>query len=140
MEQNIDTLLTAVGSLVSGLLGAAYWLRKKKPEFAIDDKVSAEAKADIGIIGRLERQVDRLSEQNDILAKQVNTFQLEMIKLQSENNKLSLENNALREENLSLREEIIELRGELKKLTTMVVELQRVPTACVSCELRTKNG
>ena len=133
VEQNVDTLLTAIGSVVTTLLGAAFWIRKQKPAFAKDDLAAKQAEADIGIIGRLEKQNDRLSEQVDKLGAQVNQFQFEVIKLQGENNKLSVENNALREENLSLREEIMELRGEIKELTSMVMQLQQAPALCTSC-------
>ena len=114
-----------IGTLGAGLVAAAVWLRKLKPAFATDDKVTAAAVADTGIIERLEKECNRLGAQNEKLANSLNGFQDQLLTFQTENNKLSRENNALREENLSLREEIIELRREVQELSRTLMEMQR---------------
>jgi chromosome segregation ATPase len=129
-----DTVVAALGTLTSVVIGAAFWLRKLKPTFAKDDLATKVAEADMGVIERLEKECKRLSGQNDKLADSLNRFQMEVLKLQTENNKLSMENNALKEENLSLREEIMDLRKEVSELTKMVMEMQRMSPACFGCE------
>lgn len=133
IEQNVDTLMTAVGSLVTGLVGAAFWIRKAKPGFAKDDLTTKQAEADLGVIERLERECKRLSDQNEKLANLVNEFQLQILRLQTENNRMSLENSALKQENVALREEIIELKNDIAELTKLVSEMQQSRPACATC-------
>lgn len=126
MENN-DTILAAIGTLTSAVVGGALWLRRMKPTFAKDDLATKAAEADIGVIDRLERECKRLAEQNDRLAISLNDFQMQILKLHTENNKLSMENNTLRGENLSLREEIVELRSEVAALTRTVMQMRINP-------------
>ena len=107
--------IEAVGAFVGLVVVAALWIRKLKPSWAVDDKLAAAANADVGIIGRLEREAKRLADQNESLAKSVNALQVEVTKLVGENAKLHAEVQSLREENHALRVEIRELMNMERK-------------------------
>ena len=63
--------IEAIGAFVGVAVVAALWIRKLKPSWAVDDKLVAAANADVGIIGRLEREAKRLADQNESLDKSV---------------------------------------------------------------------
>ena len=123
----------ALGGAISVILGAALYMKRMKPTFALDEKVVATVAADNGIIDRLERESKRLSEQNDKLANSLNAFQIQLLTFQTENQKLSFENTALKEENFSLREEIVELRSEVNALGKELLRIQQNIPNCYTC-------
>lgn len=116
MEIVQDNIGGALGGAISVIVGAALYMKRMKPTFALDDKVVAAAAADNGIVDRLEKESKRLAEQNDVLAGSVNRLQLETIKLSTENSKLHMEILGLREENAELRRENKEMRKERDEL------------------------
>lgn len=108
-EAAVFPYIESIGAFVGVAIVAALWIRRLKPNWAVDDKLVAAATADIGIIARLEREAKRLADQNEVLAKSVSGLQVEVTKLVAENAKLHNEVQLLRDENQSLREEIREL-------------------------------
>lgn len=119
-----DNVGGALGGAISVIIGAAVWFKRMKPTFARDDVSIAAANADLTVIDRMTKEIDRLSLQNTSLAESLNRLQLETVKIATENSKLHMEIQALREENGELRNENKEMRKEREELLNEMVELK----------------